>query len=393
MGTKKKKLQAFPKDRSTVNLVSSYMAQIARVNLLTADEERVIAENLVAAELRFWTLVLKIPRGLRTAAEVFETGYDEPGALGQALETAQYDTDNMPGAKALEALAWHCRVEDPDRVFFSNVMMRLNVRLQRARKQGVFAKNLTAAQSRKVTAVFDDVLEQRNHFVKCNLRLVVSVARDFHHHSLSLLDLVQDGNLGLIRAVHRFDPRMGFRFSTYAHWWIRQAIERSILNRGSTIRVPVHVHDARRVIRRAERTLERELDRKPTDEEVAERAGTTAAKVEDINTNIPGDPFSLDAKVGRGEGDARLMDFIADLDSRAPDDEAIAKIDGDRAVALLSNLTAMERDIVARRFGLAGAGIETLESIGASYNLSRERIRQIQARTLDRLRGLVASPS
>ena len=268
-------------------------------------------------------------------------------------------------------------------------MMRLSVRLQGRGSRAPFQRNLTAKQVRSITDQFDVTLEKRNKFVKSNLRLVVSVARDFKHHNLSLLDLVQDGNLGLMRAVHRFDPRMGFRFSTYAHWWIRQAIERAILNRGSTIRVPVHVHDTRRAVRKATRELTRKLGREPDYEEIAEHAGITAAKVDQVLNEIPKDPYSLDAKLSRVEGDASLMDVIADEDARLPDEEAIISLDGTRALKLLAGMTPMEQDIVKRRYGLGGVAVETLESIGQSYDLSRERIRQIQARTIKRLQALV----
>ncbi len=389
----KRKFKPFPKDQSTVNLVSSYMSQIARVPLLSANAERVLAEELVAHELKFWQLVLSIPRGLRTTAEVFDElgeGEEEtPGPLGLAFKAAVNDIEDLPKHKELTDLAWHCRAEDPDRVFFSDVMMRLSVRLQGRGSRAPFQRNLSAKQVRRLTDQFDATLEKRNKFVQSNLRLVVSVARDFKHHNLSLLDLVQDGNLGLMRAVHRFDPRMGFRFSTYAHWWIRQAIERAILNRGSTIRVPVHVHDTKRAVRKATRELTRKLGREPDYEEIGEHAGISAAKVDQVLNEIPQDPYSLDAKLSRVDGDASLMDVIADEDARLPDEEAIVSLDGRRALKYLSSMTKMEQDIVKRRFGLGGVAVETLESIGQSYDLSRERIRQIQARTIKRLQAMV----
>lgn len=390
-----RRFKPFPKDPSTVNLVSSYMAQIAKAPLLMADQERVLSEELVANELRFWTEVLVIPRGLLTAAEVFgELGSDEfaPGPLGLAFEEAARDLDNMPKHKELEELAVHCRAADPDRLFFSQVMMRLSVRVQGRGSRAAFQRNLTAKQTTRVTDQFDHTMELRNNFVKSNLRLVVSVARDFKHHNLSLLDLVQDGNLGLMRAVHRFDPRMGFRFSTYAHWWIRQAIERSILNRGSTIRVPVHVHDTRRAVRKAGHALRRKLGRDATVEELAEHTHLSVEKVNQVLFEIPSDPLSLDARLPRIDGDACLMDVIADDDAALPDELAITNLDGSKALHLLSGMSEMEQDIVRRRFGLGGAAIETLESIGDSYDLSRERIRQIQARTIKRLRHMVQMP-
>ena len=152
--------------------------------------------------------------------------------------------------------------------------------------------------------------------------------------------------------------------------------------------MPVHVHDARRAISRAAKSLQIELDRKPTHAEVAAKVGTSAEKVEHVLTGIPKDPFSLDDTLGKGGEGAALMDVIPDNNSRRPDDEAIASIDGDRALKFLKDFSDMERDIMVRRYGLDGHPLETLESIGQSYNLSRERIRQIQARTLGRLREM-----
>lgn len=382
-----KQMRPFPKDKSTVNLVSSYMSQIASIPLLSPQEERRLAEGLVQAELEFWQFALALPRGLRTTTEVFETDQDVVDRLTKAYTRAQKDLSRMPKKRALETLSWHCRAQDPDRLFFNQVVLRLSVSASGKHKDP-FECNLTKKHRTELVSRFDDVVARRNRFVAANLRLVVSVARDFHHHNLSILDLVQEGNMGLIRAVHRFDPRMGFRFSTYAHWWIRQAIERAILNRGSTIRVPVHVHDARRAVRRAAQALTNELDRAPTYEEIADRVGTTPEKAEQVLTKIPRDPFSLDDTLGSDGDGATLLEIIADENSRGPDDEAIAAIDSHRAMVLLKDFTEMERDIMVRRFGLGGQPLETLESIGESYNLSRERIRQIQARTLSRLREM-----
>ena len=176
---------------------------------------------------------------------------------------------------------------------------------------------------------------------------------------------------------------MGFRFSTYAHWWIRQAIERAILNRGSTIRVPVHVHDARRAISRA-LGLQIELDRKPTHEEVAAKVGTSAEKVEHVPTGIPKDPFGLDDTLGKGGEGAALMDVIPDDNARGPDDAAIAAIDGDRALQFLKDFSDMERDIMVRRYGLE----QSSGNLGVHRSVLQPRSRAIRrrgTRTLTRL--------
>ena len=227
-------------------------------------------------------------------------------------------------------------------------------------------------------------LRIRNNFVRANLRLVVSVARRFHHYRMPFIDLIQEGNLGLIKSVHRFDDRRGFRFSTYAHWWIRQAIERAIMNKGAQVRLPVHIFDARREVAKAARELSQRYGREPSTEELSELIGVPLDKLRDILKAVPRDPVSLDDPVGDDE-DRTLGETIAASEESMPDEQVIASEQAVSVRRLLGRLSPMEIDIIERRFGLVCDRDETLEQIGHSYNLSRERVRQIQVQGLKKM--------
>ncbi len=224
----------------------------------------------------------------------------------------------------------------------------------------------------------------KDELIEANLRLVVSIAKRHVGKGMYFLDLIQEGNLGLIKAVEKFDYSKGFKFSTYATWWIRQAITRAIADQARTIRIPVHMVETIHKVSRTARTLLQELGREPTTDEIAERLNITPEKVRDI-MKIAQDPVSLETPIGEEE-DSHLGDFVEDLDSPAPSESASYSLLREQLCNVLNTLTPREAQVIKLRFGLEDGRSRTLEEVGKQFNITRERIRQIEAKALRKLR-------
>ena len=282
----------------------------------------------------------------------------------------------------LESVADHDLLTAEDEVRLARAM-ELGRKAQR-RLDGIRHEELSTFERAELYRVIHAADEAKAEFIRSNLRLVISIAKRYTGRGLDLLDLVQEGNLGLIRAVEKFDWRKGFKFSTYATWWIRQAITRGLGNQGRTIRLPVHMVDVVRTVQETALTLGERLRRSPSLAEIAEASGLDLERVR-LAIEAPGDTVSLDRPVG-ADGDAELSDFVEDDEAADPFAAAVevsARHSIEEAMCLLDD---RERQVVRLRYGLDGGTPRTLSDVGKRFDLTRERIRQIEGRALAKLR-------
>ncbi|MHB1131743.1 MAG: RNA polymerase sigma factor RpoD [Chloroflexota bacterium] len=318
----------------------------------------------------------------------------KPAHSGRAWgATAVASTQTTPGWSDIDP---HESIENPVTLYLREIG---RVQLLTTADEAQLAKLIERGQIAAAELVCSDLaLEQRSYYeaevvrgdnarhrlTEANLRLVVSIAKKYVNRGLSLLDLIQEGNIGLTRAVEKFDYRRGFKFSTYATWWIRQAITRAIADQARTIRVPVHMVESINRLSRASRQLQQDLGREPTKEEIALELCCSQDKVRDI-VKAAQQPISLETPVGE-EDDSLLGDFIEDRASPSPSDAASRQLLTEQVEAVLGTLTFREQRVLQLRFGMGDGRTRTLEEVGRELGVTRERIRQIEAKALRKLR-------
>lgn len=296
----------------------------------------------------------------------------EPGEPTPEVLTDEWATDDTEEEVVADAPVYLDDISDDSvRLYLREIG---KIPLLTAEEELALAKRVVAGEK-----------DAKDKMAEANMRLVVSIAKRYVGRGLDLLDLIQEGNTGLLRAVEKFDPDKGFKFSTYATWWIRQAITRAIADQARTIRIPVHMVETINKLLRTQRRLTQELNREPTNEEIAKAMEIDVDKVEHI-MKIKQDISSLDASVRDDEEDSVLADFIEDEDTVSPEESATGQLLKEHVKDMLGALTEREQKILKLRFGLEDGKSHTLEEVGQEFSVTRERIRQIEAKALAKLR-------
>jgi RNA polymerase sigma factor (sigma-70 family) len=362
-------VQVVPFDEDPVR---AYLHTLGKTALLTRAGEVALAERMTEGNRVVLRALLASP------AAMTELTGDELDPRGAAVleRVARWRRDcrnrRRPSAKRTAALVADLLALRPNAATLDLVCARVSS--QRARAQLSAGRRMTT--------------EAKEALIKANLRLVVSIARRYVNRGLQFLDLVQEGNIGLMRGIEKFDHTLGFKVSTYVTWWIRQSISRAVADQARTVRVPVHVNESLGRLALATRVLVNDLGRDPTPDELAERLELTVDKVEHLQ-RVAKQPLSLETPVG--DEDAHLGDFVEDHTVPSPAESAMARSMGDELDRMLSTLTPREQKILRMRFGLGERSENTLEIVGIAFGVTRERIRQIEAKALAKLRSGVGA--
>ncbi len=371
--------------------LTMYFRDMAELHVLQPEEEFTSAREIEALELMLWAELLSFAPALPLMLDAIELAVPAVAEVKAMRKVAGLGKALTPGklARAATKAATALREVDADRLFVDAALGAVD-RLERSVRPA--DKAVRAARGfidwlRRVEGAARAAHDARNSFVKANLRLVISIARRFNHGRMSLADLIQEGNLGLIKAVERYDYRRGFRFSTYASWWIRHAISRALADKGREIRLPVHMIDAQHRLTKARRELTAKLGRQPTTAELADATSMPAEKVENMRRWVLEQSVSIDRPAGDEDG-RTLGEVLEDPDREELSPTADLEFDAltGEVRHLLGELRPIEADILRQRFGLETERELTLKEIGAKYNLSRERIRQLQEQALVKMR-------
>jgi len=345
--------------RRTTDLVRLYLQEIGRVRLLGRDEEVSEAQR-----------VQRYMRLLETRTEAAAKADGPIQLYVQLVEAHDRLASHLGHRPSLERWALEAGITVVD----------LKPTLAEGKRHWAEITSLTVEELEAIQA---EGVQAKEHMIKANLRLVVSVAKKYQNRGLELLDLIQEGTLGLERAVEKFDPTKGYRFSTYAYWWIRQGITRAIATQSRTIRLPVHITEKLNKIKKAQRKISQEKGRTASIEDIALELEMTAPQVRDVLLRVPRS-VSLETKVGK-EKDTELGDLL-ETDDVSPEDTLMREALRRDLQQLLADLTTRERDVIQMRFGLGDGHPYSLAEIGRALDLSRERVRQIEAKALQKLR-------
>ncbi|HWM86810.1 MAG TPA: sigma-70 family RNA polymerase sigma factor [Kofleriaceae bacterium] len=392
------------------SFLAKYFRDMAALDVMEPEQEFRAARELEALEIEIWKAILTHAPATDHALGLVETCMDnsmsEFRTLRRLADAARREPAKPSRAKAAPSstqgkldkavakVAPKLRAMDTDRNVLDAVLGELD-RIRRDRP-GRIAKQkppfspttgATRAYLARVARADRAAGKARDAFVLANLRLVVSIARRFNHGRMALADLIQEGNIGLMKAVERYDYRRGFRFSTYASWWIRHAISRALADKGREVRLPVHMIDAYHRIAKAKRELNTKLGRQPTSEELSQATHIAAGKIEKMRTYLVDQSMSLDRPVSEDDG-RHFIEFLQDpvTEDAAPADRMTTQAMTEEVRELLRDLKPIEADILRQRFGLDDDRELTLKEIGEKYNLSRERIRQLQEQALSKMR-------
>ncbi len=386
------------------SFLAMYFRDMAELSVLKPEQEFETARHIEELELGLWQallghapwaahLILMVEAAMGSTLPDFRSYR----TLAERTTRRCTSADKRKLAKLIVSLSGQIKELDIDRVFVDAALTELQrlsaaARMKRPIEGLRFGTATKSFQEFAVTITKKSSIVKRakNEFVKANLRLVVSIARRFNHGRLPLPDLIQEGNIGLMKAVERYDYRRGFRFSTYASWWIRHAISRALADKGRAVRLPVHMIDAYHRIAKSERELQSKLERPATTEEIASVTGIEAEKLEKMRTFLADNPVSLDRSISEDDG-RRLIDVLVDPnEGPSPPEQMMSSETQQEMIKLLGVLKPIEADILRKRFGLINDHERTLKEIGDEYRLSRERVRQLQEQALGKMRKAMA---
>ena len=386
----------------STNFLSVYFREMSDLDVMSAEEELAAATKIFELRRAYWTALFAYPPFMDGILDLIQSEVDadevpskEVRALRKAcrkLRTRDTRAHKDLYEAGVAALTERMLDIDTDNILADKLAADISA-IEGGARHGLElvvkpprdGSRRFAEYALAVRKSGDRLRTAKNRFVKANLRLVVSIARRFNHGRMPLQDLIQEGNIGLMKAVDRFDYRKGFRFSTYGSWWIRHAISRAIADKGRQVRLPVHMIDAYHKVNKARRELEAKLGREPAREELAKHTGLALAKIEKMGTMLVDNPISIDKPVSDDDG-RRVGDFLEDEDAEAPGEGLEAAALNEQVKRLVSKLRPIEADIIRKRFGLIDDEELTLKEIGGQYSLSRERIRQLQEQALGKIR-------